>query len=373
MRILHVVGGLDRGGAETWLVQVLRNIDRTKYKLDFLVHTEKPCAYDEEVKSLGSRIIPCLSPSKPAAYAFNFRRVLRTYGPYDCVHSHVHHFSGYVMTLAAMAGVSTRIVQSHTAHVEDKGTSIRKAYLRLSKGLVKNFATKGIAVSELAGDSLFPIDWRGKDGWAVLPLGIDLAPFEQEVDGQALRTSLRIPKGAFVVGHVGRIVEAKNHKFFVQVAQALSAIEPDAFFLLVGDGPLKPAIEESVRKAGVSDRFLFTGVRSDIPALMIGAMDVMLFPSLYEGLALILIEAQAAGLPSLISDTIPHEADLIPGLIYREELSNTPTQWARKLCSLSNRERLPNQVLNPAIRGYSIEESVKGLARIYSQQLGRTH
>src|SRR5512140_2248215 len=96
VRILHVLGKLDRGGAETWLVQTLRHIDRSKYHFDFLVHADGAGAYDEEVRSLGARIIPCLSPSSPAKFARNFLRILREYGPYDCVHSHVHHYSGYV-------------------------------------------------------------------------------------------------------------------------------------------------------------------------------------------------------------------------------------------------------------------------------------
>ena len=104
VRILHVVGGLNRGGVETWLFQTLQHVDRSKYHFDFLVHTEQSCAYDDEVRSLGARIIPCLSPSRPVRYARNFLRILREFGPYDCVHSHVHHFSGYVLTLARWAG-----------------------------------------------------------------------------------------------------------------------------------------------------------------------------------------------------------------------------------------------------------------------------
>ena len=357
MRILHVIGGLDRGGAETWLVQVLRHINREKYQMDFLVHTTKPCAYDEEVKSLGSRIIPCLSPSNPVAYAYNFRRVLKAYGPYDCVHSHVHHFSGYVMLLAAMAGVPVRIVQSHTAHIESNANTVRKAYLELSKALVRNFSTKGVAVSALAGDSLFPADWKQNDRWSVLPLGIDLKPFEPEVDGTELRKRLHIPPDAFVVGHVGRFVEAKNHKFFFQIARSLAHVEPRAFFLLVGDGPLRPAIEASVKEAGMSNRFLFTGVRDDIPALMIGAMDVMLFPSLHEGFALAVMESQAAGLPCLISDVIPDEVDRLPELIQRESISADPNQWANRLCFLTKRSRNIPLRHDAALLQFSVEES----------------
>src|SRR5216684_1810019 len=110
MRILHVLGKLDRGGAETWLVQTLRHIDRSKYQFDFLVHTEEPGAYDDEVRALGARIIPCLSPSNPVRYAHNFLRILKEYDPYDCVHSHLHHFSGLPLTLARSAGIPQRVI-----------------------------------------------------------------------------------------------------------------------------------------------------------------------------------------------------------------------------------------------------------------------
>src|SRR6266852_1767137 len=174
MRILHVVGKMDRGGAETWLVQVLRHIDRSKYQFDFLTHTEEPGAYDDEVRALGSRIIPCLSPSNPIKYARNFLRVLKEYGPYDCVHSHNHHFSGYVMELSAVGRVPLRIAHSHTAHQERNVSLMRKTYLRSMEALVRGFSTNGIAVSGEAGDSLFPSNWKSHGKWQVQPIGIDV-------------------------------------------------------------------------------------------------------------------------------------------------------------------------------------------------------
>lgn len=365
MRILHVVGGLNRGGAETWLVQVLRNIDREKYQIDFLVHTTEPCAYDEEVRGLGSRIIPCLSPAHPLQYARNFRKILETYGPYDCVHSHVHHYSGYVMLLAAIAGVPIRVVQSHTAHVESKPRVGRKMYLRISKALIQNFATKGIAVSELAGDSIFPKGWKRDKQWSILSLGIDLTPFQQKVDGKKLRANLGIPEDAWVVGHVGRFVEAKNHCFLVQVAQSLSAIDPRAFFLLVGDGPLRSEIEESVRESGLSDRFLFAGVRGDVPALMKGAMDAFLFPSRYEGLPLALLEAQAAGLRCVVADTVSSEGNT--DLITQESLTVPPAIWAQTLRSLTRSVDETGQVGSNTIPGRrTIVASTSELCALYS-------
>ena len=100
VRVLHVLGGMNRGGVETWLMHVLRHIDRNRFRMDFLVHTVNPCAYDDEIHSLGSEIIPCLHPSRPWTYVRNFKRILREHGPYDVVHSHVHHFSGHILRLA---------------------------------------------------------------------------------------------------------------------------------------------------------------------------------------------------------------------------------------------------------------------------------
>ena len=140
MRILHVLGKLDYGGVETWLVQVLRHIDRQKYQMDFLVHTTDPGMYDEEVRALGARIIPCLGPSNPLQYALNFRRVLGEYGPYDVVHSHVHHYSGYVLMLAAMVGVTVRIAHSHndTRSAESAKSVGRRAYRRIMQMMIRH-------------------------------------------------------------------------------------------------------------------------------------------------------------------------------------------------------------------------------------------
>ena len=369
MRILQVVGGLNRGGVETWLVHVLRNVNRSKYQMDFLVHTSQPGAYDREVLNLGARIIPCLSPSNPLVYARNFWSVLREFGPYDCVHSHVQHFSGYVLMLAAMAGIPVRVVHSHLAQPQSSSNILRKAYCGLTRSLVSSFATKRLAVSTVAGDALFPNDWNSRGLWETQLLGIDLSPFDHEVNTQELRARLQIPENAVVIGHVGRFAEQKNHRFFVRVARSFTAIEPRAFFLLVGDGPLRSEIEALVTEAGLSDRFLFTGLRGDIPSLMKGAMDAMVFPSLYEGLPLTLAEAQAAGLPSVVSDTISTETDLLPDLIHRHDLNEGPDRWADELkMVLSELIKGPRQVTNSRLQTFSIEQSTKRLTGMYDHE-----
>ena len=170
MKILHVVGSLDRGGAETWLTQMLRHIDRQVYSMDFLVHTTEPGALDKEVMELGARIVPCLprlNDGNPLQYARNFRRILRECGPYDCVHSHIHHSSGYVLMLAAMMGVPVRIAHSHndTSAIDRTCPSLRRMYSSGMDMLIRRFATLGIAVSRSAAPSLFSPSWTADKRW----------------------------------------------------------------------------------------------------------------------------------------------------------------------------------------------------------------
>jgi glycosyltransferase involved in cell wall biosynthesis len=366
MRILHVVGSLNRGGAETWLVQMLAHIDREKYQMDFLVHSTVAGAYDGDVRALGSRILPCLKPSNPVQYAANFRRILRQYGPYDCVHSHIHHYSGYVLMLAAAMRAPMRIAHSHSdTSVIDRGSSApRRTYLSGMKSLIRYFATRKIAVSESAARCLFSENWKSDLSCSISPLGIDLVPFEQAIDRRQVRCELGIPQDAFVVGHVGRFAAVKNHRFLVEIAERFCTLEPRAVFLLVGDGPLKPEIEALVRSRGMTERFVFTGVRSDVPRLMKGAMDCFLFPSRYEGLPLTLLEAQAAGLHCVVSDGVSSEGDVNASAVTHVSLAAAPSVWAAHLITARSQDfSIPSSWFDTR----SIESSVKRVARLYDE------
>lgn len=148
-RVLHVVGGMNRGGVETWLMHVLRHINRQEFQMDFLVHTDESCVYDSEIRRLGSKIIPCLHPSRPFSYARRLWCVLRDGGPYDIVHSHVHHYSGFVLRVARSAGVRSRITHSHNDMRLPDSTAgaIRGLYLRGMKRWNAQEATMGLAAS----------------------------------------------------------------------------------------------------------------------------------------------------------------------------------------------------------------------------------
>ena len=359
MRILHVLGTLDRGGVENWLLQVLRQIDRREHQFDFVVEGGGPYAYQAEAEALGARVIDCGSHRNLLRYGWRLLRALRRFGPYDCIHAHVHYYSGFPLALAALAGVPIRIIHSHAAFPDV--TYSRRIYAWAMRRTIRAVATAGIAVSRQAADALLPEGWKNNDHWQVMPLGIDLEPFSRPVDRARVRQELGIPADAFVVGHVGSFRPEKNHLFLLDVARELVALAPDGRLLLVGDGPLRPIVEEKVRSLGLTEHVIFAGERPDIPRVMKGAMDAFLFPSHTEGLGLAAIEAQAAGLPCLISEGLPEECDAGVGLVFRASLTATPRDWAKRVLAL--RESRQVSVTMPA--WVTIERSAENLIGFY--------
>jgi glycosyltransferase involved in cell wall biosynthesis len=375
MRILQVVGGLNRGGAETWLVQVYRAMDRSQYKFDFLVHSDGPFHYEDELRWLGARVIPCRGLKNPVLYAVNFSQILKKYGPYDCVHSHVHWFSGYVTAVAAANGVPLRMVQSHqdSKPAEQKYSIAKRCYMRIMRSLISSSANGKIAVSQAAGEALFGKSFESAGRWSHVPLGIDLEPYRSPVSRSEVRADLGLADDSITVAHVGRFDEAKNHGFLVQIATELCSIEPRVRFLLVGDGPLRPAIQDQVKLRGLDRYVRFLGVRRDVPRLLKGATDLFLFPSLYEGFPLAYVEAQLAGIPCVVSDVVSPEADVIPELVVRLQLASPAARWAQNIAALirSKSEHLPidRSSIETAL---SIEASAKHLADTYSAALARS-
>ncbi|BAZ27954.1 group 1 glycosyl transferase [Cylindrospermum sp. NIES-4074] len=371
LRILQVVASMNLGGIETWLKQILHHIDRDRFQIDFLVHTSQPGKHDDEIRALGSQIISCPYLSQPWLYPFQFLQILRKYGPYDIVHSHIHHFNGYILRLAHHAGIPVRIAHSHsdTSAKDTQASWYRRWYLDVMQMSIANHATKGLATTTeaaavLSGSFTNP-------PWQILNCGIDLTPFLDAVDPVAVRTELGIPVDTFVIGHIGRFVKVKNHSFILDIIAEVAKKEPKICLLLVGDGILRPEIEQKVAHLGLTDRVIFAGVRSDIPRLMRGAMDLLLFPSLYEGMGNVRLEAQAAGLPSIVSDVVPEAGDIVKPLVQRISLSQPASTWAEAI--LATRKTEPGITQAEALKlvemsPFNILTSVKELEKIYIQE-----
>lgn len=371
IRILHVVGGMNVAGVETTLMHMLRCIDRDRFKMDFLVHTGRQCPYDDEIRSLGSQVIPCLNRRQPWIYAANFRRIMQNHGPYDIIHCHVHHFDGYVLRLAEQSCIPVRIAHSrnNTSAIDGRAGLFRRWYLTLMKKWILHYATFGLASSRQAAACLFGSDWESDPRWQIFVPARDMNTFPDSVDSIAVREELGIPADALVIGHVGRFSAQKNHRFMVEIAAEVAKRESKMCFLFVGDGLLRSEIEQKVAELNLTDKVIFTGVRSDVPRLMLGAMDIFLFPSLYEGLGSVGFEAQAQGLPCVFSDALPEELDLVEPLVKRISLSKSASQWAEELLAHRKAASAITQLDALTIiqaSPFNIEISVKHLTSIYN-------
>jgi len=237
-------------------------------------------------------------------------------------------FSPYILffisALLFNGGQAILEIFNLTSAIDVKAGLHRRLYLGLTKWLIARYATLGLAASCQVGTVLFNQAGKTDSGWRILYYGVDLTPFHNIVDSVAVRAEFGIPGDAFVVGHVGRFEEEKNHLFLLEVAAAIAQKQPNMRLLVVSDGSLPPQIEQKAIEMGLDKYVIFAGLQSDVPRLMLGAMDTFVFPSLYEGLGLVLIEAQAAGLPYVFSDIVPEEADVIKPLVQQISLSKSP-------------------------------------------------
>lgn len=240
------------------------------------------------------------------------------------------------------------------------------AYRVAMTGLLKKSSTAGLAVSENAACSLFGEDWSKDPRWLVSHIGIDLAPFADVVDREAVKSEFGIAPNVLVVGHVGRFVPEKNHTFLMDVAARVCAAEPKALFVFAGDGPLRKRMAEKAAALGISERTRFLGIRCDVPRLMKGLFDVFLFPSLSEGFPVALMEAQASGLSCVVSDHISTKANIFPDLVKRLPLTDSPDEWAKAI--LQEKRAGDNSWSLEAMQNFSIDAAVSRLCDVYDNR-----
>ena len=292
--MLHFFRRMDRGGAELRTVDILRRIDRERYRLDFCTHSAVPGDLDDEIRSLGSEVYPCpLGPS----FHFRFPALLLKHN-FDVVHAHTFYFSGYILKLAARAKAPVRIAHFRTSS-DGRGNGWRRRLQRAwMKRRIDRYATHILAVSK----SVLDAAWTGPRGRVVYS-GLDVSRFQNDGRRGDLLQTLGIPGDCKVCLHVGNMTPAKNHPRLISVFDRLADRAPDARLILIGrgDNALEGVIRDKITRLGLDGKVHLLGSRSDVPAWM-NAADILLFPSLREGLPGAVLEACAAGTPVLASD-----------------------------------------------------------------------
>lgn len=356
IRILQVVTYMDRGGLETMLMNYYRHMDREKIQFDFLVHRQERAAYDDEIKALGGEIyrLPRLVPwSKSYLAALN--QFFDDHPEYKVVHVHQDCLSSVILKAAESHGVPVRIAHSHNANQDKNLKYPIKLWYRRE---IPQYATNLFACGKDAGDWMF----CGAP-YQIVDNAIDVAAYACD---PAKRTEMRQQLGLadeLVIGHVGRFNPQKNHPFLLDIFAALLKKEPNAVLLLVGGGEDMPKIQAKARELGIADHVRFLGVRSDVADLM-QAMDVFVFPSLYEGLPVTMVEAQAAGIPCIISDKVPEECIITAGAVDVMPLSAGAEAWADAILEKCNTPRTDHSA-EIAAHGFDITTEAVKLQEFY--------
>jgi glycosyltransferase involved in cell wall biosynthesis len=367
---LHVVSSLERGGIELWLMDILRRLKPPDYQMDFLVLQRGEGTLAPDARDLGSQVVTCPQPRNPWKIWRCFTETLRRYGPYDVVHCHSHHFSGIIVRLASFCRVPSRIVHSHndTRGVEASAGFLRRLYLWWMKHWIRRYATQRIGVSRESAEDLFGTGWQEDPHTCVIHCGLDLSKFSANEDREQVRRSVGLPADALVIGHVGRFYPRKNHSFLLDIAAELFSLRPHAWLLSLGDGPLMPEIQARAECLGIADRIVFAGSRSDVPVLMRGAMDVFMLPSHQEGLSIALLEAQAAGLPCVVSDGLTQEGDAVASLVHRVSLDAGPAAWATVALQAAQGSTIDRNKARATLLAsdFNIGRSAAAIAEIYA-------
>jgi glycosyltransferase involved in cell wall biosynthesis len=341
-RVLHLVGRMKPGGVENWLMRLLRKADRNILQMDFCVATPQKGLYEEEIESLGSKIIRI--PIKPfLTYQHRLARILRE-NEYDVVHSHGWLFSGIVMKVAHRCRVPIRIAHGHTTSTEHSPTMYRKLYTYTTKRLIMRHSTHLIGCCKASAAALYGPDWQDDNRCSLVYYCFDDEDFRPGQTCLVKKEDFGLPSDAIVVGHVGSFRMAKNHTFLLNVAAEIFRRQPKAYLFLAGDGALRKDVEAKAKNLGISDRVVFAGVRKDVPQLLMHLLDVLVFPSIYEGLPLTLFEAAVTGLRVVCSDVITREvSEPLPEAFTYLSLNLSPKQWAEKVIEVLSQGKIAQE------------------------------
>lgn len=371
MKPIHVLvldTVMDRGGAEAMIMNYMRNINRDIIRFDFLTNREYRGAYEDEIERLGGKVwhMCPMYPGKFRQYKREVRQFLKEHPEYRIIHSNLEERSYFALKEAKKLGVPVRISHSHNRPLGFDLKLLMRYYFRF---MLKYYNTHMFSCGVEAGDWLY--GKKNRDKVIIMNNAIDAKEYVYDREkSQAVKEALGV-SGKLVIGHVGRFFPQKNHRFLIEIFKEIHDRNADAVLLLVGGGELddslKNEIKQKVEDLGLTDCVQFLGVREDVNELM-QAFDLFLLPSLFEGLPVTMVEAQASGLPCVISDKVPIQCD-ITGNVQVVALEEQPKVWAEKILQFAERfERKDTRELIEQA-GFDIGQNAKWLETFYREAL----
>lgn len=364
--VLVLITVMDRAGAETIMMNYLRNINREKIQMDFLINRPDRADYEDEIEGLGSKVYHMcpMYPGKFGQYKKEFKKFLTEHPEYKIIHSHLEERSYFALKIAKEMGVPVRIVHAHSTPKHFNMKLPVRLYFRWK---LKGTYTHRFACSEEPAKWLYGTT----ENVTFMRNAIDADKFyfSEEVR-ESVRQKLGIGKDTLVIGHVGRFTYEKNHNYLIDVFDNVNKQHPDSKLLLIGGGKpkeemeMKAAIKKKVQELGLQDKVSFLGIRDDVNELM-QAMDLLVMPSVSEGFPVTLVEAQAAGVRCLASDVVTSKCN-ISGEMQFMSLDSVVEEWANKILSFSMAE-LNKAEMNKKVKqaGYDIKENAKWLEEFY--------
>ena len=364
MRILHVFNIMNCGGAENMIMNIYRNIDREKIQFDFLVHSNKPAFFDEEIRNLGGRIF--YVPRWNILNFFKYKKELHNFfkkhkDEFSWIHGHMGSSSCIYLSVAKKYGIKT-IAHSHSANFSYR--SLKNAVFLLLNRITRKVSENFFACSYDAGLCRYGKKIVNGKNFKIIKNAIDLDKYIPDTKEKERITNEFNLENSFVIGHIGRFTYAKNHAFLIEIFKEILKLKDNAKLLLVGEGELREELESLVKSENLTDKVILTGVRNDVTSLL-QVMDCFVFPSHFEGLGIAAIEAQTMGIPCFINESLPKDLD-INSNVFRLALSESPERWAKTILNKCH-NKISHETAFASIKksGYDIKESVKTLELFY--------
>lgn len=360
-RLLCLVSAMNTGGAETFLMKLYRKLDKTKYQMDFCVNSTERGFYDCEIEKLGGKIFYIPSKSENIRkFKMGLSEIVRSYR-YEYVLRITSNAMGFLdLKIAKDSGAKQCIARSSNSS-DGNGLKVWSAHV-LGRLLYSRYVDVKLAPSDLAGIYTFGKRCYSNGQVTILHNAVDLKQYSFQTDERfKIRNEFGVAKNTLLIGHIGRFSKQKNHDFLIDIYKKINEKIPNSRLILVGSGELKEEINEKVQKLNLLENVIFTGVRADVSSIL-SALDVFVFPSFYEGMPNTVIEAQATGLPCIISDTITREAN-ITGLVKYKSLQSSEEEWANE--AINSVKIIRKDTKNLFIQsGYDIESVTRKFEKL---------